>query len=177
MTSVIFILFPFLKCSLNSNLANVSGTVSGHTDSINSLNSANSARYTENGRIKVYVGSDSKLHFVNRDGADTALNFSGGKYTVTQFTISSNGGTSNFATFDFGAYFSSYSEFLKHSIVAVAGSDTSSGSNGSGFCIYNGSEHIFSNTRVEYPSTTSIRVMNYQGLPVGNTVNFICIFT
>ena len=163
--------------SLNSNLANVSGTVSGHTDSINGLNSANSARYTENGRINVYVGSDSKLHFVNRDGADTALNFSGGKYTVTQFTISSNGGTSNFATFDFGAYFSSYSEFLKHSIVAVAGSDTSSGSNGSGFCIYNGSEHIFSNTGVDYPSTTSIRVRNYQGLPVGNTVNFICIFT
>lgn len=63
--------------SLNSNLANVSGTVSGHTNSINSLNSANSARYTENGRINVYVGSDSKLHFVNRDGADTALNFSG----------------------------------------------------------------------------------------------------
>lgn len=37
------------------------------------------ARYTENGRINVYVGSDSKLHFVNRDGADTALNFSSAK--------------------------------------------------------------------------------------------------
>ena len=156
--------------SLNSNLANQSG-------SINTLNNAVSARYTENGRINLYVGSDGKLHFVNRDGADTALNFSNGKYTVTQFTISSGGGSSNLATFDFGAYFSSYSEFLKHSIVAIAGSDNSAGSYGTGFCIYNGQEHVSSNTRVVYPSSTSLQVQNYQSLPVGNMINFICIFT
>ena len=40
-------------------------------------------RYTENGRINVYVGSDSKLHFVNRDGADTVLNFSSGVDSIT----------------------------------------------------------------------------------------------
>ena len=42
------------------------------------ITSVSNDRYTENGRINVYVGSDSKLHFVNRDGADTALNFSSG---------------------------------------------------------------------------------------------------
>ena len=61
----------FATRSLNSNLANKS-------EAINSLNNAVSARYTENGRINLYVGSDGKLHFVNRDGADTALNFSSG---------------------------------------------------------------------------------------------------
>ncbi len=160
--------------SLNSNLTNLSNSTA---NSISNLNSANSSRYTENGRIKVYVGSDSKLHFVNRDGADTALNFSSGKYIVTQFTISSGGGSSNLATFDYGKYFSTYSEFLTHSIVAIAGSDTSSGSYGAGFCIYNGQEHVSSNTRVIYPSSTSIQVQNYQSLPVGNMINFICIFT
>lgn len=48
------------------------------TDYITALNSNITARYTENGRINVYVGVDGKLHFVNRDGADTALNFSSG---------------------------------------------------------------------------------------------------
>ncbi len=100
-----------------------------------------------------------------------------GSYTVASFTITSDGGSINFATFDFGQYFSNYSDFLSHTICAVAGSDGSSGSSGSGFSIYNGSAHIYDNTRVEYPSSTSIRVRNYQGLPVGNTVNFICMFT
>ncbi len=59
--------------SLNSNLANSNSR-------IGSLESANNSRYTENGRINVYVGGDSKLHFVNRDGADTALNFSNASY-------------------------------------------------------------------------------------------------
>ncbi len=59
--------------SLNSNLTNLSNSTA---NSISNLNSANTSRYTENGRIKVYVGSDQKLHFVDRDGADTALNFS-----------------------------------------------------------------------------------------------------
>lgn len=55
--------------TLNSNLAN-------SNNRIGSLESANNARYVENGRINIYVGSDSRLHFVNRDGADTVLNFS-----------------------------------------------------------------------------------------------------
>ena len=63
------------------------GNIQGITDSLNSnsstvaasaaaVNTLNSNLTTQTGRINVYVGSDSKLHFVNRDGADTALNFS-----------------------------------------------------------------------------------------------------
>ena len=39
----------------------------------------------------MYVGSDGKLHFVNRDGADTALNFSR-TYVDTDSTVCSNVG-------------------------------------------------------------------------------------
>lgn len=47
------------------------------------------ARYAENGRINVYVGGDGKLHFVNRDGADTALNFSNEIKVVKTISFSS----------------------------------------------------------------------------------------
>ena len=56
------------------------------------ITSVSNARYTENGRINVYVGSDSKLHFVNRDGADTALNFSSGLQYYIGTWIDSYGG-------------------------------------------------------------------------------------
>lgn len=34
---------------------------------------------TNLGKVKVYVGTDKKLHFTDSTGADTALNFSGGQ--------------------------------------------------------------------------------------------------
>ncbi len=44
----------------------------------------------------MYVGDDGKLHFVNKDGADSALNFSssGGKMSFTM-TISGSGSSSS----------------------------------------------------------------------------------
>ena len=69
MTSVIFILFPFLKCSLNSNLANQSSSISSLKNDVSSVSSATD-------KINLYVGSDGKLHWVNKAGADSALNFS-----------------------------------------------------------------------------------------------------
>ena len=35
--------------------------------------------HDDTSKIKTYVGSDGKLHFVNKAGADTVLNFSGAK--------------------------------------------------------------------------------------------------
>jgi hypothetical protein len=37
-------------------------------------------------KIKVYVGSDGKLHFTNASGADTALNFKNSVYENIQLT-------------------------------------------------------------------------------------------
>lgn len=62
------------------------GNIQGITDSVNSnasniaasaaaVNTLNSNITTQTGRINVYVGSDGKIHFVNNEGADTALNF------------------------------------------------------------------------------------------------------
>lgn len=60
---------------------------SGTTDYITTLNS-------NIGRVNVYVGEDSKLHFVNKDGADSVLPFSSGKKVFdlgvsTSFDVSS----------------------------------------------------------------------------------------
>ena len=38
-------------------------------------------------KIKTYVGTDGKLHFVNSAGADTALNFSSGSSTTKLLSI------------------------------------------------------------------------------------------
>ena len=65
--------------SLNSNSSTVAASAAAVNTLNSNINNVSNARYTENGRINVYVGSDSKLHFVNRDGADTALNFSSAK--------------------------------------------------------------------------------------------------
>ena len=47
-----------------------------HNKLNSNLNNLSSTLFTQNSRINLYVGSDGKLHFVNKDGADTALNFS-----------------------------------------------------------------------------------------------------
>lgn len=62
------------------------GAIDGITDSLASSSSrmAASAKAVKqlNDNIKVYVGSDGKLHFKNGAGTDTALNFSGGDVPV-----------------------------------------------------------------------------------------------
>ena len=70
------------------------GAISGITDSLvsNSSNIAASAKAVSelNGNldnINVYVGEDSKLHFVNKAGADTALNFSSVKDVSLNMSI------------------------------------------------------------------------------------------
>ena len=44
-------------------------------------------------KIKTYVGSDGKLHFVDSAGADTALNFSKGTNSIKVCDISDNSTT------------------------------------------------------------------------------------
>lgn len=42
-------------------------------------------------KVKIYVGSDGKLHFTNASGADTALNFSSGaKFSYTDLYTTAN---------------------------------------------------------------------------------------
>ena len=138
------------------------------------------ARYTENGRINVYVGSDSKLHFVNRDGADTALNFSNNNYIVDSFSTSATDTNHYQARFDFGKYFTSYDEFLKHSIVALCGSgaqdpDNVAKTDFSGYMVYNGEAHQSGVSRVAVEGTT-VRVWHYQVRQVADICNFVLIF-
>ncbi len=42
-------------------------------------------------KVKTYVGTDGKLHFVNSAGADTALNFSKGGTYAWSLYLESNG--------------------------------------------------------------------------------------
>ena len=49
----------------------------------------------ETNNIKVYVSEDGKLHFVDKDGADTVLNFNSGVKELT-FTISGEGNCPNY---------------------------------------------------------------------------------
>ena len=41
----------------------------------------------ETSKIRTYVGSDGKLHFVNKAGADTVLNFNSGNPAGDDFTL------------------------------------------------------------------------------------------
>ena len=61
----------------------------GAVDYITTLNS-------NIGNIKIYIGEDGKIHFTNKDGADSVLNFSSFKTEEKSFSWSSNG--------DMGAY-------------------------------------------------------------------------
>jgi hypothetical protein len=126
------------------------------------------------------VGDDGKLHWVNKAGADSALNFRSGKYVVKSFTVYKSGSGvlgDNFADFDYGAYFSTYEDFKAHSIVALAGATPIEGNVGAGFTIYNGESYLSGNARFKELSDTSFRIWHYQGAYVGNMVNFICMFT
>lgn len=168
------------------------GSITGITDSVNSTSSnvAASAKAvstlnsnltnvsTAADNINLYVGDDGKLHWVNKAGADSALNFSSGKYVVKTFNVYKNGGScDNFADFDYGAYFNSYDDFKAHSIVALAGATPTEGNVGAGFTIYNGEAHLSGNAKFKQLSDTSFRIWHYQGVYVGNMVNFICMFT
>lgn len=129
-------------------------------------------------KIKIYVGNDEKLHFIDSTGADAVLNFSENNYIVESFSISD---TNNYqARFNFGKYFNSYDEFLKHSIVALCGSgaqvpDTVPKTDFSGYMVYNGQAHTSGVSRVVVEGTT-IRVWHYQVRNVGDICNFILIF-
>lgn len=89
------------------------GAIDGITDSLSATSSriAASAKAVNTlsnnaGRIRTYVGSDGKLHFVNSAGADTVLNFSGNggakllfsDYTSTSWT------TGNVKTINLSGY-------------------------------------------------------------------------
>lgn len=75
----------------------------------NYITTLNSNITTQTGRINVYVGSDGKIHFVNNEGADSALNFSNKTLHVDKFSVSSDGLT---AWYNFGNYFSSWNDFV-----------------------------------------------------------------
>lgn len=62
------------------------GSVTGKSDSLETNNTnilattkATKALNDKVSKVRTYVGSDGKLHFVDASGADTVLNFSGGK--------------------------------------------------------------------------------------------------
>ena len=42
--------------------------------------------YDDTSKIKTYVGSDGKLHFINKAGADTVLNFNKGIEKIANFS-------------------------------------------------------------------------------------------
>ena len=115
---------------------------------------------------------------VNTECASYKSGYANGrKYIVDAFTLQNTTGNNNFAVYDFGKYFSSYEQFLSHSICALAGYGGNTGSfGGSGYCVYNGAEHLSDNARIEHLSATSIRIKHYQGGNVGSMINFIIIF-
>ena len=54
-------------------------------------------------------------------------------------SFSVSGSNNNIATYNFGKYFSTYEDFLKHAIVAVAGFRLNGGTDsGSGYYVYGG---------------------------------------
>lgn len=103
------------------------------------------------------------------------LNFSGRNYVVDSFTISGTNGY--MATYNFGKYFSTYDQFLKNSIVMLAGFRLNGGTDsGSGYYVYNGQAHSSLCARVNQSGTT-VSVWHYQQGAVGNIMNVILIFT
>lgn len=114
---------------------------------------------------------------VNTESASYKSGYANGrKYIVDAFTLQNATGNYNFAVYDFGKYFSSYAEFLSHSICALAGCGGNGSFGGAGYCVYNGAEHLADNARIEHLSTTSIRIKHYQGGNVGSMMNFILMF-
>ena len=83
-------------------------------------------------KVKTYVGSDGKLHFVNSAGADTALNFSSGLSDSKYATLFNGNGTQigNWSSTDSTKY-----TMVSSGKVYLAGYCTNTGSMG-GNCVF-----------------------------------------
>lgn len=88
--------------------------------------------------IKTYVGSDSKLHFVDLTGADTALNFSGADFQYTGYAI--NGRTvSHTATSSGKIYAFSSNPLSGHTSTLKINNVVVASCNNTGYMDYTGS--------------------------------------
>lgn len=127
---------------ITDSLYSSSSNIAASANAVYQLSNNITQRYTESGRIKVYVGTDGLLHFVNRDGADTALNFSNGIYYLgygTQFSAASISGYKNMTADNFVIRpdFTSYTDSNANSFtVGKAGGGTSSGTVSSSVGVY-----------------------------------------
>lgn len=74
--------------SVNSNASNIAASAAA----VNTLNS-------NIGNIKIYVGEDGKIHFTNKDGADSVLNFSSFKTEEKTFSWDGGGDMGNYGIF------------------------------------------------------------------------------
>ena len=75
--------------SVNSNASNIAASAAA----VNKLNS-------NIGNIKIYVGEDGKIHFTNKDGADSVLNFSSFKIEEQSCSWSGGGDMGNYGGFN-----------------------------------------------------------------------------
>lgn len=64
---------------LTTRMGTAENNISGLTSRMGTAESNITKINSDLSKVKVYVGNDGKLHFVNSGGADTALNFSSGK--------------------------------------------------------------------------------------------------
>ena len=69
---------------LNDDISGISNNISSITSNISNINNSIS-------KIKVYVGSDGKLHFINSGGADTVLNFNSSRTASGQEYVGNAG--------------------------------------------------------------------------------------
>lgn len=90
---------------LSANVGTLNASVSTLNTNVSTLTTKTNTLQTNVNNINLYVGSDKKLHFVNKDGADSALPFSKGGTENTSILLCKYGGwgdeaAPNFAKLD-----------------------------------------------------------------------------
>ena len=75
-------------------------------------------------KIKTYVGTDGKIHFVNSAGADTALNFSSGNNTTKLLSINISCRVVGGGVFQYGSGVVTLSYDSNGNFVELTGSTT-----------------------------------------------------
>lgn len=80
---------------LSANVGSLNGSVSTLNTNVSTLTTKTNTLQANVNNINVYVGTDKKLHFVNKDGADSALPFSSGGLSGNTGSCTVIDGTAN----------------------------------------------------------------------------------
>ena len=113
--------------SVSSTSSNIAASAKAVQTINSNLQDLNTSLTSTVGNINVYVGDDGLLHFTDKDGADTALNFNNFQNAFSNSVLLSNGqgsGSTNAATIGRYAIYCVGKNGSDNATVSIEGLDT-----------------------------------------------------